>query len=120
MGYDKPSAAEAKRIFEAIGIDVSGTQRFISDQRIIHSLNRHGVGIENREGQEPITKEDFEKIPEYVRTADQISIEGVTGQGLTVIRYQKRVNGHVVILEEHHRQKEFLDFGSMWKYRASK
>ena len=36
----------------------------------------------------------------------------------TVIRYQKRVNGHVVIMEEYRSKKEILDFGSMWKYKA--
>jgi len=116
--YAKPSDAEVRRILTETGMDVSGAHRFISDQRILHTLDGHGVDRETRKGQLPVTKEDFTKLPEYVRTADKISIEGRTKQGLYVIRYQKRVNGHIVVLEEHRQGKNILAFDSMWKFKA--
>jgi len=78
----------------------------------------HGEHGEHREGQVPITKEDIENIPEYIRTADHISLEGKSRQGLNIIRYQKRVNGHVVVLEECRKKNKVLDFRTMWKYEA--
>jgi len=118
FSYAKPSDEEVKRILEETGVDVSDTTRFISDQRIIHARNRHSEENEEIRGQEPITREDFEKIPEYIRTADKISIVGKTDQGLDVIRYQKRVNGYIVVLEEHRKRKKILDFSTMWKYKT--
>ena len=118
FGYGYVSDEEAKRVKEAIGLDVYGAAHFINEQEIRHAMNRHGEQGEYRGGQESITKEDIESIPEYIRTADKISLEGITRQGLPLIRYQKRVNGHIVVIEEFRRGKRVLAFKTMWKYKA--
>ena len=115
--HGKVDDDEARRVKKSTGIDVSGAYHAISDQRIVHTLKRHGVGREKNKGQDPVTKEDFEKIPEYTRTADKIRIEGVTDMGLPVIRYQKRVNGHIVILKQFRDKKGVLQFDTMWKQK---
>jgi len=118
FGYGQVSDKEAQRMKKDIGLDVGGAARFINEQYIRHAMVAHGEHGETRKGQVPITKTDIENIPEYIRTADKISLEGKTRQGLIVIRYQKRVNGHIVILEECRKRNKVLDFRTMWKYEA--
>jgi len=118
FGYGRVSDKEAQRIKTDVGLDVNGASRFINEQYIRHAMAEHGEHGEYRNGQLPITKKDIENIPEYVRTADTISLEGKTIQGMNVIRYQKRVNGYVVVLEECRKRNKVLDFKTMWKYEA--
>jgi len=116
--YGEVDNEEARRIQDATGIDTRGAVRLINEQEIRHAMWGHDERGEHREGQEPITRKDFETIREYVRTADKIGLSGKTDQGLDLIRYQKRVNGHIVVIEEFRRKKQVLAFKTMWKYKT--
>ena len=116
--YGEVDEDEARKIQDATGIDVRGAVHLINEQDVRHAMAGHGDHGEGRKGQLPITREDIENIREYVRTADKIRLVGKTVQGLDVIRYQTRVNGYVVVLEEFRKKKQVLAFRTMWKYKA--
>jgi len=118
--YGEVSDDEARRIQDATGIDARGAVHIINEQEIRHAMNEHGGRGEERKGQLPITRTDIENIREYVRTADKVRLEGKTKVGQDLIRYQKRINGHIVVVEEFRKGKRVLAFKTMWKYKAWK
>ena len=121
VDYARVSPEEAKRISEATGLDI--TDRYVHTlvgSAITHVENRHGVGNEQRQDQLPITEADIERIPEIIRTADEIRLgtDKTSGNLNDTIVYQKRINGHVLIVEEVRKGRKKLAFHTMRKAKA--
>lgn len=51
-----------------VGVDVRGFRHAVSNQAIAHSLAKHGVAGEAGRGQHIITRADFARLPDIVRT----------------------------------------------------
>ncbi len=85
-----------------------------------HTLNRHGEGNEKLEAQLPVTDADIERIPEIIANPDEIrrGFERTTGNLNDTIVYQKRINGHVLIVEEVRTGRRKLAFHTMRKAKA--
>ena len=114
--YAKLSDAEADRIQTSTGLDVRGWIHFISADEIRHAWNRHGPDSYDPI---PLTKADFELIHDVIVHADRITYPGLTDTGLPAILYEKRVNGHLVVVEEKRGKKgKRLAFKTMYKQKA--
>ena len=121
VDYARVSPEEAKRISEATGLNINTWYiHTLSGEAITHTLNRHGIGNEQRKDQLPITEADFERIPDIIKNPDEISIgiERVTGGNNDTIVYKKRINGHILIVEEVRTRRGKLAFHTMRKTKA--
>ncbi len=120
--YRKVDDAEASKIKQATGVDVSGFEHGIDEAAIRHALNQHGnVETENARGQVAITQEDFKLIAGLTDPAQADSIESgeVSREGLETIVYKKRINGFIVVVEEVREGRNRLAFKTMWKIRSA-
>lgn len=106
----------ARRIAEATGIDVNGYAHVVDASAINHILNEHAK--ETRAGQLPVTPEDIARIPDVVSSPDLVEAAGQTRRGLDAIRYQKRINGHLLYVEEVRSGKGRLAAQTLYKYPA--
>jgi diguanylate cyclase (GGDEF)-like protein len=101
-------------------VDASGFTHEIDNSSVRHALKRHGnPEAETRRGQGAVTVSDFAKVPDVVRNPDRVEYAGTTHQGLPVLRYYKRINGHMVVVEEARTGKNQLSLVTMWKTRAA-
>lgn len=120
--YRPVDRAESDSIKSATGIDVAGYQHGIDESAVRHALNEHGdEAKEASKGQVAITKDDIAKIPEITR-AENIDPAGSrvgNGEDLSSVRYKKRYNGHVYVVEEARDGRNRLAFKTMWKTRSA-
>ena len=119
--YAKVSQEEAKRISEATGLNIDDRYvHTIIGSAVTHTLNRHGEGNEKLEAQLPITDTDFERIPDIIRNPDEIrrGNEKVTGGINDTIVYKKRINGHILVVEEVRTGRRKLAFHTMRKTKT--
>ena len=63
----------------------------------------------------PITWDDLARVPEVIAADANPKLVGHTGGGLPVIRYEKRINGNVIVVEEVRTGRGELMFKSMRK-----
>jgi hypothetical protein len=92
----------------AAGIDLSESYTHtIDNYAIIHSLKKHGdEKTEEPRGQIPITKQDFEKIPDILASYNSLAVEK-NSRGQDVIIYQKSYeDGTTLYAEEVKRGKK--------------
>ena len=65
--YARVSEDEAKRISKATGFDISDKYiHTFPGSAVVHTLNRHKLGKEQREDQLPIPDTDFRRIPDII------------------------------------------------------
>jgi hypothetical protein len=85
-----------------------------------HALNKHGnPRIESPRGQLPITADDLVRIPEIVRSAEQVIHVGKNGLGNDVIRYEKTLDQETILaIEEVRTKRNQLAFQTMWKRKT--
>lgn len=119
--YATVSPEQARRISLATGLDINDNYvHTIIGSAVTHTLNRHGEGNEQRNDQLPVTDADFELLPDIINHADEISLGSnkTTGNLNDTIVYQKRINGHVLIVEEVRKGRKKLAFHTMRKAKA--
>ena len=117
VDLDQVTPEEAQKLSAATGLDITERYRHsVSGEGIVHTLKRHGEGNEKHEAQLPVTEEDIEMIPEIIKSYDNVT-RGTekTSRGQDTIVYTKRVNGHVLIVEEVRDGRGKLMFHSMRK-----
>ena len=89
----------------------------IDNQHILHSFRKHGRA---RKGENPLTEEDFEKIPDYIQNYDRVyKSPNKNHHGLDVIIYERFLPGGTIIyLEEVRNRRESLTFVTMRKVKG--
>ncbi len=92
------SPKEATDIEKLTGVKVDGRAHIIQGSTLIHILNGHGV--EPRSGQLPLTANDIERLSEVLTTFDDVQSLGKNKSGNELLRFKKRVNGHIFVVEE--------------------
>jgi len=109
--------AEADELKSQLGgLDLTGRKRRISLEFLRHGERRHGAGQESGGGHLPVTADDFARIPDVVANYD-LAYPGGVVHGRQRIVYQKRINGHVFLVEEMVGEKS-LDAVTVWKRAA--
>jgi len=98
--------AEADRIQRKTGFDLHGWSRDLTEDAVRHIRKKHGnPKTEEPRGQIAVTREHFAKLHWILKNADEITATK-TRQGLDAIRYEKQINGYVVIIEEKRNDQE--------------
>lgn len=116
LAYAVVDHIQAEAIENATGLDVRGFTHVLDTPAIRHILAEHGN--ETRMGQMLVMAADFQSLTEVVTTPDKIEAGGKSRQGLDTLRLQKRVNGHVIVLEEVRTKRRRLVPKTMYKYSA--
>ena len=112
---------EAKRIKDATDLDVAGYNHTVDNLGIRHAYKNHGdEKAERNRGQQAISRDDFAAIHDVISSPDKTENGGKNKLGHDVIRYQKKVNGNLVYVEEQRTGKKELAFQSMWKVPTTK
>ena len=114
--YRVVEAEEALTLRERAGVDVEGYVHIIDASAIRHILRKHRR--EARAGQLPVTPEDIASIPTVVAAPDIIESAGKNKRGMNGVRYRKRVNGYVFVVEEVRAGRKHLATSTMYKYPA--
>lgn len=105
--YGEVTGVQAAAIEKATNIDILGFERVLDSYGIKHILKNHGKASEELRGQEPITVEDFKKIPDVVENYDKVFVGGISKKNkFPMIAYVKRVNGVILVIEEQRESKE--------------
>jgi len=119
--YRKVDDAEASKIKQATGVDVSGFEHGIDEAAIRHVLKEHGdMETENARGQSAITQEDFKRLDDLTDPLKVDSIErGHDDNGAQTVVYKTKENGHVFVVEEARSGRNRLALKTMWKTRSA-
>lgn len=94
-------------------VDVAGLRHAIDTSQITHAFNGHGPGNETDPDNEPISPEAIAAYLEVVKNYDRISGVRAVG-GTTRIKFEKRVDGLVVVVEQARTTEKTLAFLTMW------
>ena len=116
MVLNSVSYKEAKRIFDATGLDVFGYERIIDSSSIIHSIKEHGN--ESRKDQISLKPEDLLLIPEISIHYDRVIRSGKNNKGLQVILFEKRFEDKYYYLEEIRTRRKKLSLTTMYIKRT--
>ena len=107
LGKVGPEAAA--RVLQATGRKLEGCCHALDTYGIRHAFKEHGdPDAEARRGQRAITADDFALLPAVLAAPDEIEPAGKTSTGLEVIRFKKRINGILVVVEEVLAAREYL------------
>lgn len=118
--YRSVSPEEAAALKKVTGLDLAGYRHTLDNYSINHIHKQHGnPAKEAARGQLPVTKEDVQRIPEIITTADRVSLQGKTKIGRPVIVYEKRFNGWVYFVEEQRTGKKELAAVTLYKKRPA-
>jgi leucyl-tRNA synthetase len=103
------TAPEQARIRELSGFDAAGCVHVLDNYAIRHSIKTHGIpALEEARGQIAVTPEHFKALPSVLLLPDQIESLGKNERGLGLLRYSKRVNGTLFVVEEVRASKNYL------------
>ena len=96
-----------------------GMLHLVDAEHVRHIYTNHGTPeTELPRGQIPITAEDIAAIPQIIRDPKtEIKYTGKNESGLDTIQYSKKVNGHIIILEEIRTGKNVLALITMRKMK---
>ena len=124
VDYEVVDSAGAEKIEQATGINVKDFTRRLDTHAVQHIFKEHGSAEqEATRAQLPITKEDFERIPDVLKTPNIIVKGGISKMNkLPTIVYIKRINGFIVVIEEimesKKRETKRLPLLSMRKHKV--
>lgn len=119
LSISKVNQKQIEDIQEKTGIEINESYKHVIDfSAIRHTLQRHGEQQEKNHDQIPVTKEDFEKIPEILETYDEIYKGETSRRGIERIVYRKRYNGTTYYIEEVRNKKKDLALKTMYKKRS--
>jgi hypothetical protein len=96
-------AARINAALRTIGVDLdaSGFRHTVDASEARHVVKKHGErATEGRRGQIAITSADWEMIPDILANPDAVSASVSKRGGLPGLLYEKRVDGHVIYIEE--------------------
>jgi len=109
----KVSEHTANLVKKELGVDIAGHKLLMETHAIVHADNRHGQSESNPK-QVPLTKEDYQKIPDVVNNAETAE----PGNKPNRILLSKRVNGTIFTVQHDRRADQSLAFVTAWKTKA--
>ena len=95
-------------VAEHFGIDLSNFKYVVDSAYIRHTINRHGVGSNDRS---PISLSDFTHIPFILSNFDSISLGSVKQNGNKVLVFKKQIGSeyyYVTAQEIRNRRKSVV------------
>lgn len=111
--------AEAQTKSRSAGkpVDVTGFQHTIDADEIRHIMDNH-VGANETDGRNtPLTEKDIDLIPEILASPDRIDVSKAGGRNHPPsIKYEKRFNGTVYVVEEVQAGAGQLAVTTMYKH----
>lgn len=117
--YHEVTQNEADRLKKETGLDVSGHSHALDNYSVRHIMKEHTGEREVLRGQIPLTKEDFEKIPEIVTDWDRARHAGKTNIGREGILYKKKIGDFFYLIEEVRTKRKTLVPVTFYKKRAT-
>lgn len=117
VSFHAATEEEAAKVFSQAGVNISGYAHELQGSYVMHIEKEHGT--ESRSGQLPLSEEDFIRFPEVLSSFDSVQNLGKNQKGLTLLRFQKQINGHVFVVEEVRGQRT-LSIVSAYKYPSKK
>lgn len=119
VGKIKQNVADS--IKSKLGIDTNNYNISLSADNIRHAINQHSnIKKETARGQEPLTIEDFENIPDIINNPDNLEEAGKSKQGKPAIRFEKNINGNNVVITYTSDKHKTLEFQTMYKFKNDK
>jgi hypothetical protein len=116
--YGAINPEQAARLKADTGLDLEGYRRNLDNSAVRHVWQQHGdPQAEIRRGNLPISKVDFERLPELLERPDASLLVGKNRLGQDIILSAKRVNGYYVIAEEV-RGNRVLNLTTIYKKSA--
>lgn len=110
---------EAEMIELKTGFKLVGFKRIIDKFGINHTLKHHGnVDIENRRGQIAITEEDFELVPQIVKSQNIIHVSK-NKIGNDIILYEAIIKDTFYYVEEVRKGRKELCMTTMYKRKPT-
>jgi len=101
--------------------DVSGYHHEVDNYAARHVFKEHGAAsTEALRGQVAITADDWAMIPDVLAAPDRVDPLRPRRAGAPAIAVLKRVNGHLLLIEEQRTGRRVLAVASMRKYRIGK
>jgi len=98
--------------------DVSGFRHEVDVYAARHSFTKHGnPAVEEPRGQVALTADDWATIPDILSAPDHMAYLGRTDVGRDTIGYWRRVNGHILYLEEVRTGRKTLAAVAMRKFK---
>lgn len=111
----------ATTIKEQLGINVYDYNISIKNDDIRKIYKDHGTEkTEIPRGQVPISDSDFLKVREVVNNPDTIELAGKTPQGKDAIRFEKNIDGNLVIITYVSDKHKNLELQTMYKFKNNK
>lgn len=97
----KCSRSKVIVIEQRTGIDIRGYNHVIDSNGVRHVFIKHFDPVkEKARGLINVTLNDFDKIPEVLNNFDDVKNGGKSKTGHDVLIYVKRINGHIIYIEE--------------------
>lgn len=110
---------EAKILKAKTDLDLSGYKRIIDKFGINHTLKEHGQEkTEKPRGLIPVTKEDFELIPEIVKS-ENVIYSGKSKLGLDCLLYEAVIDDVYFYIEEVRKGRKELCIKTMYKRKPA-
>lgn len=110
---------EAKILKAKTDLDLSGYTRVIDKFGINHTLKEHGnEKTEKPRGLIPVTKEDFELIPQIVKS-ENVIYSGKSKLGLDCLVYEAVIEDTYYYIEEVRKGKKELCIKTMYKRKPT-
>ena len=120
--FGKISNEIANKIQEQLGITVTNYNISLKADTIRHIImgNHENSHKEILRGQLSITEQDFLKIPDIINNPEMIEYAGLTEQGKTAIKFQKNIDGNIIVVTYVSDKHNNIEIQTMYKFKNNK
>jgi leucyl-tRNA synthetase len=119
IAFARVSEAMAARLQALTGLDLRDFAHCLDNYAVNHIFKKHGTRRELLRGQLPVEPADLELLPEIVARPDDVKYLDANLRGLPVVRFAKRVNGVLYLVEEVRAGRQLLAVTTLWKLQAT-
>jgi hypothetical protein len=102
-------------------VDVSGYEHTVDTDAIRHILKKHGEGFEKNPDNLPLTREDFNRIPEIISSPESIKLHpGPEGKPPSITYQKTAEDGSTYVVQAVQTAKKRLALKTMYKEKAGR